>query len=213
MMDPPREESKAAVRECIAAGIRPIMITGDHKVTASAIAKEIGILTPGTEAVEGAVIESMSDEELREFVPRVSVYARVSPEHKIRIVRAWQERGQSGGHDRRRRQRRPGPEAGGHRRGHGASPAPRWPRDAAGMVLTDDNFATIVQAVKNGRNVYANIKKAIQFLLSGNTAGILTVLYASLAGAAGALCSGTPAVHQSPDGLPARHRPGPGAPQ
>lgn len=93
MMDPPREESKAAVGECIAAGIRPIMITGDHKVTASAIAKEIGILTPGTEAVEGAVIESMSDEELREFVPRVSVYARVSPEHKIRIVRAWQERG------------------------------------------------------------------------------------------------------------------------
>ena len=92
-MDPPREESKAAVGECIAAGIRPIMITGDHKVTASAIAKEIGILTPGTEAVEGAVIESMSDEELREFVPRVSVYARVSPEHKIRIVRAWQERG------------------------------------------------------------------------------------------------------------------------
>ena len=93
MMDPPREESKAAVGECIAAGIRPSMITGDHKVTASAIAKEIGILTPGTEAVEGAVIESMSDEELREFVPRVSVYARVSPEHKIRIVRAWQERG------------------------------------------------------------------------------------------------------------------------
>ena len=181
MMDPPREESKAAVRECIAAGIRPIMITGDHKVTASAIAKEIGILTPGTEAVEGAVIESMSDEELREFVPRVSVYARVSPEHKIRIVRAWQERGNLVAMT-----------------GDGVNDAPALKqadigvamgitgtevaKDAAGMVLTDDNFATIVQAVKNGRNVYANIKKAIQFLLSGNTAGILTVLYASLAG-------------------------------
>ena len=93
MMDPPREESKAAVAECIAAGIRPIMITGDHKVTAAAIAREIGILTEGTEAVEGAVIDTMSDEELREFVPKVSVYARVSPEHKIRIVKAWQDRG------------------------------------------------------------------------------------------------------------------------
>ena len=157
------------------------MITGDHKVTASAIAKEIGILTPGTEAVEGAVIESMSDEELREFVPRVSVYARVSPEHKIRIVRAWQERGNLVAMT-----------------GDGVNDAPALKqadigvamgitgtevaKDAAGMVLTDDNFATIVQAVKNGRNVYTNIKKAIQFLLSGNTAGILTVLYASLAG-------------------------------
>ena len=180
MMDPPREESKAAVAECIAAGIRPIMITGDHKVTASAIAKEIGILTPGTEAVEGAVIEKMSDEELREFVPKVSVYARVSPEHKIRIVRAWQDRGCLVAMT-----------------GDGVNDAPALKqadigvamgitgtevaKDAAGMVLTDDNFATIVQAVKNGRNVYANIKKAIQFLLSGNTAAILTVLYASLA--------------------------------
>ena len=179
MMDPPREESKAAVAECIAAGIRPIMITGDHKVTASAIAKEIGILTPGTEAVEGAVIESMSDEELREFVPRVSVYARVSPEHKIRIVRAWQDRGNLVAMT-----------------GDGVNDAPALKqadigvamgitgtevaKDAAGMVLTDDNFATIVQAVKNGRNVYANIQRAIQFLLSGNAAGILTVLYASL---------------------------------
>ena len=181
MMDPPREESKEAVRECISAGIRPIMITGDHKVTASAIAKEIGILTPGTEAVEGAVIESMSDEELREFVPKVSVYARVSPEHKIRIVRAWQDRGCLVAMT-----------------GDGVNDAPALKqadigvamgitgtevaKDAAGMVLADDNFATIVQAVKNGRNVYANIKRAIQFLLSGNTAGILTVLYASIAG-------------------------------
>ena len=181
MMDPPREESKAAVAECIAAGIRPIMITGDHRVTAAAIAKEIGILTPGTEAVEGAVIENMSDEELREFVPKVSVYARVSPEHKIRIVRAWQDRGCLVAMT-----------------GDGVNDAPALKqadigvamgitgtevaKDAAGMVLADDNFATIVQAVKNGRNVYANIKKAIQFLLSGNAAGILTVLYASIAG-------------------------------
>jgi len=179
MMDPPREESKQAVAECIKAGIRPIMITGDHKITAAAIAKEIGILTEGTEAVEGAVIENMTDEELREFVPKVSVYARVSPEHKIRIVRAWQDRGNLVAMT-----------------GDGVNDAPALKqadigvamgitgtevsKDAAGMVLTDDNFATIVQAVKNGRNVYANIKRAIQFLLSGNTAGILTVLYASL---------------------------------
>ena len=181
MMDPPREESKAAVAECISAGIRPIMITGDHKVTASAIAKEIGILTEGTEAVEGAVIENMSDEELREFVPKVSVYARVSPEHKIRIVRAWQDRGNLVAMT-----------------GDGVNDAPALKqadigvamgitgtevaKDAAGMVLADDNFATIVKAVKNGRNVYANIKRAIQFLLSGNAAGIITVLYASILG-------------------------------
>ena len=181
MMDPPRVESKAAVAECISAGIRPIMITGDHKVTASAIAREIGILTDGTEAVEGAVIEQMSDEELREFVPKVSVYARVSPEHKIRIVRAWQGRGNLVAMT-----------------GDGVNDAPALKqadigvamgitgtevaKDAAGMVLTDDNFATIVKAVKNGRNVYANIKRAIQFLLSGNAAGIITVLYASILG-------------------------------
>ena len=179
MMDPPRAESKEAVAHCIAAGIRPIMITGDHVVTASAIAREIGILTPGTQAVEGAVIESMTDQELQDFVPQVSVYARVSPEHKIRIVRAWQERG-----------------ALVVMTGDGVNDAPALKqadigvamgitgtevaKDAAGMVLTDDNFATIVQAVKNGRNVYANIRRSIQFLLSGNMAGILTVLYASL---------------------------------
>ena len=181
MMDPPREESKAAVAECIRAGIRPIMITGDHKITAAAIAREIGILRDGTEAVEGAVIDGMSDEELQDFVPKVSVYARVSPEHKIRIVRAWQQRGNLVAMT-----------------GDGVNDAPALKqadigvamgitgtevaKDAAGMVLADDNFATIVKAVKNGRNVYANIKRAIQFLLSGNTAGILTVLYASLMG-------------------------------
>ena len=181
MMDPPREESAPAVAQCIAAGIRPVMITGDHRVTAAAIARKIGILTEGTEAVEGAVIDSMSDEELKEFVPKVSVYARVSPEHKIRIVRAWQERGNLVAMT-----------------GDGVNDAPALKqadigvamgvtgtevaKDAAGMVLTDDNFATIVRAVENGRGVYANIKRAIQFLLSGNFAAILTVLYASLAG-------------------------------
>ena len=181
MMDPPRVESKRAVAACIAAGIRPVMITGDHKVTAAAIAKEIGILTDDTLAVEGTVLDGMSEGELKDYVPRVSVYARVTPEHKIRIVRAWQARGALVAMT-----------------GDGVNDAPALKqadigvamgvtgtevaKDAAGMVLADDNFATIVQAVKNGRNVYANIKKAIQFLLSGNMAGILSVLYASLMG-------------------------------
>ena len=181
MMDPPRQESKQAVAECVAAGIRPVMITGDHKVTAASIAREIGILTDDTQAVEGTVLDSINDEELKDYVPRVSVYARVTPEHKIRIVRAWQARGALVAMT-----------------GDGVNDAPALrqadigvamgvtgtevAKDAAGMVLADDNFATIVQAVKNGRNVYANIKKAIQFLLSGNMAGILTVLYASLMG-------------------------------
>lgn len=180
MMDPPREESKLAVAECINAGIKPVMITGDHKVTASAIAKRIGILKDESEACEGAVIESMTDEELQEFVPKISVYARVSPEHKIRIVRAWQERGNTVAMT-----------------GDGVNDAPALrqadigvamgitgsevSKDAAAMVLTDDNFATIVKAVENGRNLYRNIKNAIQFLLSGNFAAILAVLYASLA--------------------------------
>lgn len=180
MMDPPREESKAAVEECIEAGIKPIMITGDHKVTAAAIAKRIGILKDESEACEGAVIENMSDEELQEFVPKISVYARVSPEHKIRIVRAWQDRGNIVAMT-----------------GDGVNDAPALKqadigvamgitgtevsKDAAAMVLTDDNFATIVKAVENGRNLYRNIKYSIQFLLSGNFGAILTVLFASIA--------------------------------
>lgn len=180
MMDPPREESKAAVAECISAGIKPVMITGDHKVTAAAIAKEIGILKDYSEAAEGAEIDSLTDEQLREYVPTKSVYARVSPEHKIRIVKAWQERGNIVAMT-----------------GDGVNDAPALKqadigvamgitgtevsKDAASMVLADDNFATIVKAVNNGRNIYANIKRSIQFLLSGNTAGILVVLFASLA--------------------------------
>ena len=181
MMDPPREESKAAVEECKRAGIRPIMITGDHKVTAAAIAKRIGILQDESEACEGAEIDSMTDEELKNFVEKISVYARVSPEHKIRIVRAWQEKGNIVSMT-----------------GDGVNDAPALKqadigvamgitgsevsKDAASMVLTDDNFATIVKAVENGRNVYRNIKNAILFLLSGNFGAILAVLYASIAG-------------------------------
>ena len=181
MMDPPREESKVAVEECMHAGIRPIMITGDHKITAAAIAKRIGILKDESEACEGVVIENMSDEELKDFVEGISVYARVSPEHKIRIVRAWQEKGNIVAMT-----------------GDGVNDAPALKqadigvamgvtgsevaKDAAAMVLTDDNFATIVKAVENGRNLYQHIKNAIQFLLSGNFGAILTVLCASVMG-------------------------------
>lgn len=180
MMDPPREESKQAVAECIGAGIKPVMITGDHKVTAAAIAKEIGILKDISEAAEGSEIDDLTDEQLREYVPTKSVYARVSPEHKIRIVKAWQDRGNIVAMT-----------------GDGVNDAPALKqadigvamgitgtevsKDAASMVLADDNFATIVKAVNNGRNIYANIKRSIQFLLSGNTAAILVVLFASLA--------------------------------
>lgn len=179
MMDPPREESAQAVSECIRAGIKPIMITGDHKVTAAAIAKRIGILKEEREACEGAVIETMDDEQLKDFVEGISVYARVSPEHKIRIVRAWQEKGNIVAMT-----------------GDGVNDAPALKqadigvamgvtgsevsKDAASMVLTDDNFATIIKAVENGRNVYKNIKNSIQFLLSGNFGAILAVLYASI---------------------------------
>lgn len=181
MMDPPRLESAPAVADCRRAGIRPVMITGDHKVTASAIAKEIGILQEGDKAIEGAELEHISDDELREMVKDISVYARVSPEHKIRIVRAWQENGCIAAMT-----------------GDGVNDAPALKqadigiamgitgtevsKDAAAMILTDDNFATIVKAVGNGRNVYANIKNSIQFLLSGNLAGIITVLFTSLFG-------------------------------
>lgn len=179
MMDPPREESKAAVAECIRAGIKPIMITGDHKITAAAIARRIGILKDESEACEGAEIDHLTDEQLKDFVEKISVYARVSPEHKIRIVRAWQDKGNIVAMT-----------------GDGVNDAPALKqadigvamgitgsevsKDAASMVLTDDNFATIVKAVENGRNVYANIKNSIQFLLSGNFGAIISVLFASI---------------------------------
>lgn len=179
MQDPPREESADAVAKCKMAGIMPIMITGDHLVTASAIARKIGILDDTRRAVEGSAIENLSDEELDEFVTDIAVYARVSPEHKIRIVSAWQRKGYIVSMT-----------------GDGVNDAPALKqadigvamgitgsevaKDAASMVLTDDNFATIVKAVENGRNLYKNIQRAIQFLLSGNAAGILAVLYASI---------------------------------
>ncbi|MCT8975588.1 cation-translocating P-type ATPase [Clostridium sp. CX1] len=179
MMDPPREESAKAVADCISAGIKPVMITGDHKITASAIAKQIGILKSESEAMEGYELDKISDEQLKEKVEQVSVYARVSPEHKIRIVRAWQEKGNVVAMT-----------------GDGVNDAPALKqsdigvamgitgtevaKDAAAMVLTDDNFSTIVKSIANGRSIYANIKNSIKFLLSGNTAGIISVLYASL---------------------------------
>ncbi len=181
MMDPPRPESKQAVAECRSAGIKPVMITGDHVVTASAIAKEIGILERMDEAVEGSVLDSISDEDMIDFVKDKSVYARVTPEHKIRIVKAWQKR-----------------DCIVAMTGDGVNDAPALKqadvgvamgitgtevsKDAAAMVLADDNFATIVKAVKNGRNIYDNIKRSILFLLSGNLAAILVVLLCSIAG-------------------------------
>ena len=179
MSDPPRPESAAAVKSCISAGILPVMITGDHKETAAAIARTVGILQPPRRAVEGAELDGMDDAALRQAVPDIAVYARVTPEHKLRIVRAWQERGHIVAMT-----------------GDGVNDAPALKqsdigvamgitgtevaKDAAAMVLTDDNFATIVKAVENGRNVYANIKRSIRFLLSGNAAGIFSVLYACL---------------------------------
>ncbi|MEG0132735.1 MAG: cation-translocating P-type ATPase [Clostridium sp.] len=179
MIDPPREESATAVADCITAGIKPIMITGDHKITASAIAKQIGILRTGDLAIEGLELDKMSDEELKNNIENISVYARVSPEHKIRIVNAWQEKGQIVAMT-----------------GDGVNDAPALKqsnigiamgitgtevsKDAASVILTDDNFATIVKAVANGRNIYNNIQNSIKFLLSGNTSGIIAVLYATL---------------------------------
>lgn len=179
MIDPPRPEAIDAVADASQAGIRTIMITGDHKVTATAIAQKLGIFHEGDEAMSGVELDSIDDAELDRRLAKISVYARVSPEHKIRIVNAWQRRGCIVSMT-----------------GDGVNDAPALKKadigvamgitgtevskDAASMILTDDNFATIVKAVVNGRSVYANIKNSIQFLLSGNMAGILCVLYASL---------------------------------
>lgn len=181
MIDPPREESKAAVADAKRAGIRTVMITGDHKITATAIAEQIGIFEEGDMAVTGAELDAMTEAELDQNIARISVYARVSPENKIRIVDAWQRRGNIVSMT-----------------GDGVNDAPALKKadigvamgitgtevskDAASMILADDNFATIIKAVANGRNVYRNIRNAIQFLLSGNMAGILAVLYTSLRG-------------------------------
>lgn len=179
MVDPPREESKEAVANAICAGIKPVMITGDHKVTATAIAKQIGIYRDGDIAVTGGELDKMNDDELETNLERISVYARVSPENKIRIVDAWQKKGKVVAMT-----------------GDGVNDAPALKKadigvamgitgtevskDASEMILADDNFATIIDAVLNGRNVYRNIRNAIQFLLSGNLAAIFVVLYCSV---------------------------------
>lgn len=179
-MDPPRLESKNAVSKCKMAGIKPIMITGDHIITATSIAKEIGIFEDGDICLEGKELETMSDSALDEILPKVSVYARVAPEHKIRIVEAWQKRNEIVAMT-----------------GDGVNDAPALKqsdigvamgitgtevsKDAASMILTDDNFSTIVKAVITGRNVYANIKNSITYLLSGNFSAILAVVFTSLA--------------------------------
>lgn len=179
LMDPPRAESQDAVEKCKIAGIKPIMITGDHVVTARSIAKKIGIFEEGDLCLEGSALAAMSEEELDKKLPYISVYARVAPEHKIRIVKAWQKRGDIVAMT-----------------GDGVNDAPALKqsdigvamgitgtevsKDAANMILTDDNFSTIVKAVITGRNVYRNIKNSIRYLLSGNFAGILCVLSCSI---------------------------------
>ncbi len=179
MVDPPRPESVKAVAEARQAGIKTVMITGDHKVTATAIAKQIGIFKDGDLALTGMELDALSDAELDEKIDKISVYARVSPENKIRIVDGWQRRGNIVSMT-----------------GDGVNDAPALKKadigvamgitgtevskDAAAMILADDNFATIIKAVANGRNVYRNIKNAVLYLLSGNTAAILAVLYTSL---------------------------------
>lgn len=179
LMDPPREESKAAVENCLRAGITPVMITGDHKITAQSIAQSLGIYQNGDQCIDGTELNAMSEEELMARLEHIKVYARVAPEHKIRIVHAWQKKGKIAAMT-----------------GDGVNDAPALKqadigiamgitgtevsKDAASMILTDDNFATIVKAVATGRNIYANIKNAIIYLLSGNLSGILCVLSASL---------------------------------
>ncbi|HJB05862.1 MAG TPA: cation-translocating P-type ATPase [Candidatus Merdibacter merdigallinarum] len=179
LMDPPREESAQAVADCRQAGMIPVMITGDHKVTACSIARAIGIYHDGDLCLDGMELNALSDEQLDACLEQVRVYARVAPEHKIRIVEAWQRKGKLVAMT-----------------GDGVNDAPALKqadigiamgitgtevsKDAASMILTDDNFATIIKAVATGRNVYANIRNAIIYLLGGNLSGIITVLCASL---------------------------------
>ena len=179
MIDPPRPEAKLAVEKCISAGIKPVMITGDHKVTAAAIATELGILREGDEVITGAELQEISDEELVERVKHIAVYARVSPEHKVRIVKAWQSNGEIVAMT-----------------GDGVNDAPALKtadigcsmgitgtdvaKEASDVILTDDNFATVVASVEEGRRIYDNILKAITFLLSSNIGEIVVLFIAIL---------------------------------
>ena len=177
MIDPPREEARLAVEKCKTAGIKTVMITGDHKITATAIAKKLGILENESEAITGAELDKISDKELEENIRKYSVYARVSPEHKVRIVKAWQKQGEIVAMT-----------------GDGVNDAPALKnadigcamgmvgtdvaKEAADVILTDDNFATVVSAVEEGRRIYDNILKAIQFLLSSNVGEIIVLFVA-----------------------------------
>ena len=176
MIDPPRKEVFGAVKEAISAGIKTIMITGDHKTTAAAIAKELGIMSKGDKALTGQELDALSEKELSEQLEHITVYARVSPENKIRIVKAWQEKGKvtamtgDGVND--------APALKQANIGIGMGSGTDVAKDAAAMVLTDDNFATIVNAIEIGRTVYSNIKKSITYLLAGNLAAIIAIVFA-----------------------------------
>ncbi|MEG2563772.1 MAG: HAD-IC family P-type ATPase, partial [Lactococcus sp.] len=181
MIDPVREEVKDAIKECNSAGIRPIMITGDHIDTAVAIAKELGIIKDKNEAITGAMLNEISDEDFDESIEKYSVYARVQPEHKVRIVNTWKKKGKISAMT-----------------GDGVNDAPAIKnadigvgmgitgtdvtKNVADMVLADDNFATIVCAVKEGRRIYDNIRKSIQFLLSSNLSEVVAIFFATIVG-------------------------------
>jgi Ca2+-transporting ATPase len=182
MMDPPREEAAGAVETCRLAGITPVMITGDHKITAMAIARKLGILREDSKAITGRELDDMSDEQLKEDIFNIRVYARVAPEHKVRIVKAFRDKGNvvsmtgDGVNDA------PALKAADIGVGMGIT-GTEVSKNASDMVLTDDNFATIVKAVEEGRRIYRNIKKAVQFLLSANLSEVVTLFIGTMLGA------------------------------